>query len=80
MRKQGESLANQPILGLFVVFSRFDGFWLVDLHGYWARDCEFEMQMHTNRWLIKTLVGWHIVDVLALPTRDHLATYLPVPD
>lgn len=57
MHQKREGLANEPNLKYFVVSSRFDGLLLFDCHDYWAHDCNFELQMRTNCWVIKTFVG-----------------------
>lgn len=53
-----------------MVSQRFDRIWFVDRHEYWERDCDFEMLLRTIRRTIKTLVGWHSVEVLGLPPFD----------
>lgn len=79
MHNQGDSLADKPSLEYFVVSRQFDGLWSVDHQEYWARNCNFEMHMRTNRRLAKTFAGWHNVKVFALPSHDRPGVYVSVP-
>lgn len=36
--------------------------------------------MRTNRWLIKTFVGWHNMEVFAIPPYDRPVVYVQLPD
>lgn len=66
MSDQGDGLADKPNLEYFLVLQRFDGLSYVYWPEYWARDCDFEMHMRTNRMLVKTFAGWPNVEVFAL--------------
>lgn len=70
MREKGNGLVDTTHLDYLVVSSRFDSGGLVSSHSYWAQDCAFQMQIHTNHKLTKTCVGSCKTKVLALPPCD----------
>lgn len=78
MPDQEGFLADELNLEYFVVSLQLDGLRFVDCYEYWARDCNFEGHMDTNSRLTKTLVGWHHVEVFALPPRSRPVFYMSV--
>lgn len=76
MSRQGDGLGDKSHLNYFFVSVQFDRVWFVDHHKYWAHDCDFEMRMRTNCGLIKVFVGWHSVEVVALPPLDRPRMYM----
>lgn len=49
-------------------------------HEYWDRNCDFKMQMGASHRLIKTIDGYHIVEVIALPPCNLPGIHVPMFD
>lgn len=71
MHDQEEGLANKPSPEKFMVSAQFDGFWWVDSHEYWARNCDLDMCLRPNHRLTKTFIACHSVELFAL-SPSHL--------
>lgn len=59
---------------------QFEGLGFFDCNDYWAPDCRFQIQMGTNRLLMRTFAGWHDVEVYALPHCNLLGVCVQVAD
>lgn len=78
MRDKGDGLVRKSNLEYCVVSLQFNSLWFVERHNYWMCDCDFEMHMRESRRLIKNLIEWHNVEVVAPLHRDRPALYVPV--
>lgn len=61
-REQAEGLFDKLQLDYFILSSRFDSVWLIDLHKHWGCDCDFKIGIHTSRRMIKTFVARHSLE------------------
>lgn len=64
MHDQGDGFADKPNLEYLEVSLRLDVLQVVDCHEYWARNCDSNMHIHTNRQQIEKFVGWHSVEAV----------------